>query len=331
MDYFAANDIAAFSVLSGTPTEVTTAGFFDPTYTAKGISPAGGALLAAPFMNPTTGVTTSLTDVWFHASFFTANNGGVITLIEFLDSAGTPVVRFVSSTNVTFRIDYWNGAAWVAGATTFNAGSALVNLDIHIVCGVSGSLNVYFNNNLQLTTTGLNAAVDNIQQFRFGNATSAVPANYTFSQILVSDANTIGAKVGSLTPTGNSATNTAWANDFNNIVKTGFNDATLISSTTLGDNESYTKAAVALPTAQYSVSSVWFAIRARLNSATPANIKPLLRIGGTNYAGAYNFANLDAISFKPSLAAFVNDPSTSAAWAGVANVNAAEVGVQTAA
>lgn len=331
MDYFAANDIAAFSVLAGAPTETTNTAFFDNTYATKGIFPNSGALKSPNFMDPTTGVTTALTDLWFHMSLFTANNGGLTPLIEFLNSAGVPVVRFVTTTNVTFRIDYWNGAAWVVGATTFNPGSVRIDIDIHIVCGVSGSLNVYFANNLQLTTTGLNAAVTNVQSFTMGDATTPIAANYTYSQLLVSDQNTIGAKVASLTPNANSAVNTAWANDWNNIVKTGFNDATLISSSTLGDKESYTKPAVALPTAQYTVSSVWFAARARLNSATPANVKPLLRIGGTDYAGAYNFGGLNATSFGPAIAAFANDPSTGVAWNGVTNVNAAEVGFQTAA
>lgn len=321
MDYFAANDIAAFSVVSGTPTETTSATNIDTTYTAKGIFPQSGVVKSAPFMNPTTGATVSLTDFWFHMSHFTANNGGVISLVEFVNSSGVSVVRLVTTTNCIYRIDYWNGVAWVAGATTFNAGSARFDIDIHIVTGAAGSLNVYFNNNLQLTTNGLNAAVDNAQCFLLQG-----PANYTYSQLLVSDANTIGAKVGSLTPNGNSATNTAWANDYLNLVKTGYNDATLVSSSVLNDAESYAATDATLPTAQYSVSSMWFAVRARLNSAAPANFKPLLRIGSTNYSGAYNFPNLNNVSFGPSIAAFANDPSTSTAWSGVTNLNAAEVG-----
>lgn len=327
MDYFATNDIAAFQIASGAPTEVTTAAQIDVTYTPKGIVPNGGTAQSAQFINPTTGVATSLTDLWFHVSHYTANIPGLTVLVQFVDAAGTPVVRLVSSTNGTYRIDYWNGAAFVAGATTFFVGTVQrVDIDVHIVCGAAGSLDVYFSNNLQLSTAGLNAAVDNVRSIILGGST-----NHTFSQLLVSDVNTIGAKVGSLVPNANSATNTAWANDYTNIVKTGYNDATLISSSTLADKETYGATDVALPTAQYSVSSVWFAARARLNSGAPANIKPLMRFGGVDYVGAYNFGNLNAVSFGPSIAAFANDPSTGVAWSGVANVNAAEVGFQTAA
>lgn len=328
MDYFAANDLAPFSVLSGVPTETT--GNVDLTYTPTGIFPNGGQVQSPPFINPDTGATTALTSLWFHMELFTANNGGLNSLVEFVNSSGVSVVRFVSTTNVTFRIDYWNSAtsAWVAGPTTFNPGSVRIAVDINIICGSGGSATVYFANSQQLSLTGFPATVDNVQSLKFGG-----PANYTYSQLLVSDANTIGAKVSSLVPNANSATNTAWANDWNNIKKTGFNDATMISSSTTGDNESYGATDATLPTAQYTVSSVWFAVRARLNSgAGGAHFKPLLRIGSTNYAGTYNFAgNLNAVSFNGAIAGFSKDPSTAANWNGVTNINAAEWGFQTAA
>lgn len=319
MDYLAGNDLAAYSVISGTPSEVT--GKSDTAYTTNALFPNGGVIRSAQFLNPTTGANVSLADLWVHFDFFTGFFTG--TCAEIIDAAGTSVARLFCTANGVYRIDYWNGAAWVLGGSTFNVGAGVrIPVDLHLVCGAAGSFTAYFNNNQQLQINGLNAAVDNgaFVQFTGGGGQQA------YSQVLVSDTNTVGCKVANLTPNSNSAVNTAWANDYTNLVKTGYNDATLVSDATLNDAESYGATDVTLPTAQYYVSSVWFSIRARLNSAAPANVKPLMRIGGVNYNGAYNFANLDSVSFKPSIACFPTDPSTAAAWAGVTNLNAAEIG-----
>jgi hypothetical protein len=327
MDYFATNSLAAFSIVSGNPTEVTSSGF-DATYTDRVISPSvsvAGVIQSPNWINPTTGVQTDLTDFWFHADFLAGNASGTPTVIAFYNSAGVAVVRLIQTTNGTFRLDYWNGAAFVNG-TAINITTGRTTIDIHVVCGASGSL-VWFANNTQIyALSGLNAAVTNCRYIQLSSATTSAG----WSQILISDTNTIGAKVADLKPNANGA-NTAWANDFNNVVKTGINDTTFISSTTLGDKESYAASDVTLPTAQYFVSSVWFSIRARTNSVSPQNIKPLMRIGGVDYAGAYNFAGLGSTTFAPSIAGFANDPSSGAAWVGVTNVNAAEIGFQTAA
>lgn len=331
-DYFAANDSAAYTLLGGNHTETTNTAFFNSgtSGTTKAIqnngSTAQGTAMykSAPFINPTTGAATNLTDAWLHFDFYNDNKNATFSILEVLNSVGTPVVRVaeIAGTANTFRAEYWNGSAWVSGSPTFQTAiPQIVTFDVHMVAGAGGSLDFYINQSLVGGVSGLNAAVTNFSSLQLCGS-----GNHAFSQVLVSDASTINAKVATLTPNANSATNTAWANDYNNIVKTGYNDATLISSTVLNDAESYGAVDVALPTGQHFVSSVWFGIRARLNSSAPANIKPLMRIGSTNYNGGYNFANLNSASFANSIAAFPVDPSTSAAWSGVTNVNAAEIG-----
>lgn len=327
MDYFAANDMSAFSIIAGSPTEVTTAGRFDATYCTKAIdvTPTGARLHSYDFVDPTTGASVSLTDFWFHCESIQQSSN---SFIEFYNSAGVAVLRLSNPAATTRRIDYWNGAAWVNGAVSALPGDTNRHIwDLHIVAGAAGKVELYCDNSAAVTQNGLNAAVTNVRSFRLYDGNTGVT---DFSQFLASDVNTIGAKVASLVPNANGV-NTAWANDFNNLVKLGFNDATLISSSTLGDKESYGATDATLPTAQYSVSSVWFAIRARLNGGAPANVKPLMRIGGVDYAGGYNFPGLSTVAFGPSIAGFVTDPSTGAAFVGVTNVNAAELGFQTAA
>lgn len=324
MDVFATNDAAAFSLISGGgPLE---GGTFDATYVSKGICANGGQLRSPQFINPATGATVTLTDAWVHFDYNTGNQSGNFLIAQLVNSSGVPVVRLMQTSNNAVRPEYWNGAAWVTTGTIYASGaSGRATYDIHAVAGAAGSINLYYNNNLVSTITGLNAAVDN---FAFLDiATSSVVPYH--SQILVSDVNTIGAKVSSITPNANGA-NTAWANDYLNVVKSGWNDATFISSATLGDKETYGASDPFVQTG-YAVSSVWFAVRARLGFASPVNIKPLIRIAGVDYAGGYNFAGagLNSTTFGPAVAAFTLDPS-GGAW-GSANLNAAEYGFQSAA
>lgn len=328
MDYFAANDLAAFSPVAGNPTESTAAGSFDPLYVGKCIDlPSGAIVKSASFINEDTGAVTPLTDFWIHFDSF-VGNGSNVSEIEFYNSAGIAVLRMFMPSSTTRRFDYWNGAAWVTTGpvSTFPGNvSNLHTYDLHITTGAAGGVEMYGDNSLALTVTGLNAAVTNVQSFRVyhngGNASR-------HSQFLVSDVSTVGAKVASMTPSAN-GTNTSWAGDYTGVAKLGYDDTTLISSATLGGKESYVASDITVPV-NYAISSLWLAIRAKLKAASPMNILPIVRSGGVDYAGAYNFQALNASGYAPSLAVLRTDPNTGAAWT-AANLNAAEIGVQTAA
>lgn len=326
MDYFATNSLAAFTTLFGAPTESNSGTVRDPLYSATAIYLPNTVIKSPQFINPDTGAAAILTEGWFHfvhAWNTTANH----SIYEILNSAGTSVVRLWQVTSTGYiRPEYWNGSAWVTTAALFPspAGFAKNEMDIHVVCGAAGYIEVYINNELASTITGLNAAVNNLAFITPRSST----ANQYQSQHLVSDQNTVGAKVQDLVINAN-ATYTAWSGDYTAVVEIGLNDATMISSSTLGDKESFNAADITLPSG-YAVSSLWFSARGRLNSGSPGNFKALVRIGGTDYSPSYNFGGLTSAAYGPSLAAFTVDPSTSAAWT-AANVNAAELGFVTAA
>lgn len=330
MDVFAANDLAAFSVVSGSATETATAGRFDASYCAKALFFNSGSARSAQFINPDTGATVSLTDGWLHFECYNGTSGaGGGTVMELINSSGTSVIRLQATTAQIVRLDYWNGSAWVTGASTFNAfgaGSQLKSFDLHFVCGASGSLDLYVGNSLALSVSGLNAAVTNAAWVQFNSWSLSVGS--AVSQVLVSDATTVGAKIGSLTFNANGA-NTAWSGDYLNIVKTGFDDTTFISSSSAGDKESYGASDTTMPSG-FSVSSVFFGVRGRLGGSSPTNIKPLIRRGATDYTTGYNFPGLNSTSFANSVGAFSVDPSTSSTWL-IANVNGGEPGFQSAA
>lgn len=329
MDYFAANDLAAFNIVAGSPTEATTAGYFDAAYTTKYIWPTTGAIVeSAAFVNPSTGAVTSLTDLWFHFDYrcgITSINGSLVTLYN---SVGVAVLRVTWPTSSTTRVDYWNGSTWVTSGpvSSLPGDTNLHTYDIHIVCGAAGSVNLIIDQTDQFTMSGLNAAVTDVQSFQLGRA-GTTGNLFGWSQVLVSDTSTVGAKVASAVPNSN-GTHTAWAGDYTNIVKNGYDDSTMISSSTLADMESYGATDVTLP-ANYSISSAWYAIRAKLNTSSPANITPLMVVGGTDYTKSYNFQGLSSTAYAPALAAFETDPSTGAAWSAT-SFNASEIGFKTA-
>jgi hypothetical protein len=150
-----------------------------------------------------------------------------------------------------------------------------------------------------------------------------------WSQIICADEPTVGWKLAERHPTGNSATNTAWTNDFAAVDEaTTVDDTDFITSSAAGDIETYTGNAAANP-AGLAVKALAVCARLKVPATGPQNCQAALRIGGTNYFSA-NLTGLTS-GFGPAVALFATDPSTSAAWASIAAANAAEFGLKSAA
>ncbi len=343
MDVFAANNLSAFSVTSGTPTESTTSGTVNTTYSPRSIRIQNAAVRSARFINPTTGADTSLTSFWVHFELYVQATGSFAGLIDdgclyVVNSAGTRVIRLnllhTSNGNPVYRLDYWNGSSFVNGSSTLTLSTETsYAFDLEIVCGVSGSLKLYTNSSSQsplspsLTVTGLHAAVTNGAYLDLNCPLGfLIDANNYYSQILVSEEATIGCRVGSIVPTA-AGTNTTWTGTYTDITDSGLGEGTVISASSTGDKESYPATDRALPVHTYEVGGVWFNIRAKQGGSAPTNKKALMRVGGTDYAAAYDYAHLNTSTFAPSLACFPLNPATAAAW-DISDVNAAEVGFE---
>lgn len=333
MDVFAANDLAAFSVVTGTPTEATTSGRFDSTYAAKYIQCASGSSIkSARFIDPDTGSNADLTAGWVHfeMNVYSWGTSGGSTVFQILNSSGTAVLRLIFGDSIV-RLDYWNGSAWVAGAITASSAqffSALKRLDFQFECGATGFFRMYVNESFDpyLELTSLDAAVDNAAYITLTGPSIISGSGLAFSQILVSEESTIGAKVGSLTM-GTNGTNTAWTGDTTNINKTGITDTNFITPPSNGDKETFVCSDTSLPYISYSISSVWLAARGRRGTTTPENFEGLARVSGTDYGNGYNFPNLNTTTFGPSLVAWSLNPATVAAW-DLTAVNALELGFE---
>jgi hypothetical protein len=316
---FAGGEMEAFAVVAGSPGESTFAAGFDATYARCSILLSGGS---GSIKTPPLG---SLSTAWTHFDYYTdfVGNAGK-TYCEWRNSVGTVVFRIVFASVANFKMQYWDGAAFQDLGSPFSfTASVRRSMDVKIVCGGSGSAEVYVNQALVASGSASMTAVTNIDEFRpldnIGGSTSL------FSQVIVATVPTVGWKYYLKPPTGNSATNTAWTGTFADVDETSLADADFISSSAAGDVETYTRAAIALGTG--TVKAVVVSARAKNAAAGPQNLQAALRLGSTNYFSS-NMPGI-GIGFTPFVAVFENDPSTLVAWAAAAASSAAtEFGVK---
>lgn len=324
MDVFAANDLSAFRNIAAA-FEVTTAGRFDATYTHKAI--AGSALcISTDWINPTTGAVVTLADGWFHAECYhnsSGSSGGMI--FQIYDENDIPIFRFVTTSTGAFRVDYWNGAAWI---TSFITGIVWTNgtidvLDVHwTITATHLTVTVYVDESE--AGDGTVASVhDEAAAFQIGGG--SYTTGTFWSQFLVSDTNTIGAKVGSLRYTG-AGNYTEWSGGYADVDETSIVDSTVIDTDVVDDKITFaTNNISALPSSEYYIAGLWMNTRGRLGTDAPTQITPIVRVDGTDYDSAYELDTLDQISYEASVNCFPLNPDTGLLWE-LAEINAAEPG-----
>jgi hypothetical protein len=313
---FAGGEVEAF-VRSGTNVaEDTTAGTFDATYARCSIKV--GANTSGDYMETTQ--LGSLTTLWLHFEYYQPTSISALPLVTWYNSSGVTVFRLTSaaggSGSATFKLQYWNGSAFVDVGTTFTLlASNRQIVDIKLICGASGSFEVYVGNSIQASGSGFNAAVTNVDKVRFhcNNSSGFSGRDPQISQVICSTGSTIGHKLYLKPPTGNGA-NTAFTGTFADVDETALLDSDFIESTAANDIETYTHAAISFGSG--TIKAVVVSARALVAATGPQNLQAALRIGSTNYFSA-NLPNLGA-GFGPVVAVFENDPSTGGAW-GTAN------------
>jgi hypothetical protein len=303
--FFAAGELEAYTV-SGPVTESTNSGTYDTACARCSIRPFTNTADYAE--SP---VYTSATTSWTHFEVTTGNSAGTSgnTLITWYNSSATAVFRLQFTGSGVLQAQYWNGSAWTnIGSTTTLSVSVRYIIDLKIICGSSGSFELYLNQTLTLSGSASMGSVTNIARHRLQTPTSGGTGG-GFSQIICADVSTVGWKLYLKPPTGNGA-NTAFTGTFADVDETSLNDADYIESVAANDVETYTGAAMTF--ASGAVKAVVVSARA-LNIATgPQNMQLALRRSSTNYFTA-DVAGIGT-GFAPFLGIWETDPSTGAAW-----------------
>ncbi len=264
-----------------------------------------------------TPVTTSRTECWTHWDWWvgssTSNSGS--TLITLFNSSGTAVFRLQFTGSLSLQAQYWNGSAWTNIGSTYSISiTTRYTFDLKLICGASGSFALYVNGTGSPVMSGSASmtAVDNIAKRRWNACTSANGASNNFthlSQVIVSDVSTLGHLYYSKPPTANGA-NTSWTSDYTAVDEVVLSTADFIESTVAGDVETFTGAAISIPTGV--VKAVVVSTQSKNAASGPQNIQGCIRKGGTNYYSS-NISGI-GISYTPIQAIFETDPSTSTAW-----------------
>ena len=318
---FAANELHAFTNIQGV-SDVNTG--HDTTWTdsAMQISDSDATnYLQTPVWG------SAYTEFWVHGRFATAsanNWGGSRTPLVLKDPSGTGLLRLITVTTNTLKVQYWDGAAWTdAGAegAVFTAANKTIDVYVNTATGVK----VYIDSVLYLDLSiDLTAEIPSgIQRAKFMGYYSSSGRLALISQIIIADESTISLRYWSKNATGNGA-NTGWTGDYTAIDEVGLSLTDVISSGSANQIETFTFPARTFT--GYGIKTVIVGGYALKGATGPANVQSCLRVGGTNY-----FSSSKALDFgyKPFQHYFDDNPATSAAWtAADAGSSALEAGVK---
>lgn len=140
---------------------------------------------------------------WLSGSSVVANTTSAANttwrFVEFMDAAGAVIARMRpvganASPQAIMFFNYWNGSAWIQAGSTINSPSAAARAEIQlrIVGGASGTLQIWINGGLELDLTAVPFnRTGNIKSVRISNPWNAV--SYC-SQIAISDFDMRGYK-----------------------------------------------------------------------------------------------------------------------------------------
>jgi hypothetical protein len=277
---FAGNSLAAFDRSGITVVEATTAGKFDNTYCASSIFiPAGQYIDTYPFLDAAS-VTT------FYISLTSYGIAGSDrTWLEFFNSTGTLVYRVTMGTTQV-SCAYWNGSSMVSmgnvATTVFNS-SALRRVMVKIVCGASGSFELFNGGASVASSSGGHASANNIAKARVYSI-QGLNGDTWSSEIMGADYDIRNARFMHRLANANGA-DTDGTGTYTDINETVLDDTTAIALTAVGHKKTFTKTAITVP-AGMKIDSMWVNARGRISGAVVADGQLLVRSGGADYASA---------------------------------------------
>lgn len=328
---FAGGRLDSGSIISGTPSEVTTAGSFDATYCDAGLQCLSGDVFELLFRDASGAPVNLVTGEtgYFHGEYYkVTSSGGSVGLMPWAayDASGYPwlAVRYVSS---SWGLYYNSGTgpapAWTAvGLTWANAAATRYVLDIKITLGSPHQVEVSRDGSRVASGSFTQASLTSLRSVRVaGDYASGFPV--IWSQLMGAEGrSTINGKVRYSRGTG-AGSNSGWTGGVANVNEAVNSDATVDSTTAAGVRQTYAMGDVTVP-AGYVIASVFHFLRAKNDGAAPQNIKSSVRQGGTNYDSAANMPGIGT-SFASLVQRYDNDPSTGALWT-QSGFNSAEIG-----
>lgn len=313
--FYAGNKLASFWRTNPSFAESTIAGTFDSTYVGNSIAMLGSNV--DYIQSRTFKDAPSTTTAYVHGEWY-GQPTDTYKLLEFVNLAGTVVAKIVCDVGAGgYQFYYWNGSAFVAlGATCGIAVNTRQQLDMKIVAGAGGSIDIWKAGTSVVSASGGNAAFDNIAAVRH-YAGSSITSYW--SQIISTDFDLRNFRSMAAAINGNGA-DTAGTGSFSDINETPLNEATAIVLPAVGNAKSFTKASLTIPNG-FSIDSAWANGRGRVSGGVVTDGKFGFRSAGTDYVSAGLAFNG---GYEPRMHYTTTDPATGAAWT-QASFNAAEI------
>lgn len=273
----------------------------------------------------------AVSDFWFHTVFYSSGQAVGSTsqpVFTFYDSTtGNPQLRLIhTGTAAVMQFQYYNGSWNNVGSTFTIAATTRYRLDIHVVFhATTGSIDLYLDEGLVLAYSGaLTSSNDRVDYVTLQSSFNSSAADKYWSELVVADYDTRGWNVVTMYPTADGAV-TTWSGDYTAIDEAVPDANDLVATNGVNDIETYVVSNVPTgPDAQDLLTFALFVTGNIDDSGTPTDIQPVLRIGGTNYAGS-SLGFGDGVETK--VATYSTDPSTGVGW-GLTNLNALEFGVK---
>ncbi|QGH74825.1 hypothetical protein MAL1_00078 [Bacteriophage DSS3_MAL1] len=263
----------------------------------------------------------SYDDFWVHfrcTSTETYHSPHSGTLMEI--RAGTQVVARVYTLQVdntnyaSFRFDVFDGGQIVSGPDFPHALEEFINYDIRVqTTGSSRTVTFYRNEVLrhQVTYSGSFAEPNAVL---FASRTNWVNEDDTrYQDIIITDAlPTVGMELATLVPSA-VGSYSDFSNDYTAIDDAGYDQSTVISTTTPGDRESWFFSDPEFNLGDKVIYGVAITTVAQTDLAgVISDFEPFLRIEGTNYPAAQIGANNVAPNAYTTV--FTNNPATTNPW-----------------
>lgn len=311
---FMGGELGSFDPSDSTVIEVTTAGKFNPTFARGAIAILGSNDYA---QSPTWAAASSF---WMHAEYQGPNpySGGYangLVLWQFFNGA-TEVLRVTNGNGFTTTdatiLTLQSGVLTAVGTVTWTQ-SGLQRLDIGLVAGGSGSVEVFVSGTQQLSVSGLNhSGFAGVTQIRLSGANTPFAAGSYWSQVICDSVSHVGDFLYTYPLDTNSGTNTGWTGGVSNVNEIVLNDANFdyagsaaLTSTFLSSTTNLTA---------YTVVAIGLGIRALATSGSPAqHLEPTIRVSGANYSTA---SCALTPGYQACAGSWTVNPATSSAWTG---------------
>lgn len=305
---------------------VTTGGTFDSVFCDRSILCNGSdyALVRT---------TVAGNDKWFHFVFMDsiATTGSGYADPFFITDA-TDVVLFTVNNptgGTTFTPRYLDTTLATGPSFIMNS-NRLYTFDIHVRTGAgTGLVELYVNEVLVFSATGLNNGTQNIKELTIrSNKVDDTQFSFLYySEILVGEdalSPTVGRRVSSRFPTGNSAVNTGWNGSFTDLVNnSGISNGTFLRTSVAGQRKGQTFPNMTTTTINADVEALQVSSRALTTSTTAINYGHTFRVSGADYDQTSLGAGIIIGNYASVL--YLN-PATGLPWT-QAIVNATEIGL----